>query len=621
VSTVVQRRFSIGAEPGTDGVHFRVWAPSRRNVAVIIEGFPAVDLTSESNGYFSGTVDFARPGMQYRFRLDYGNRLFPDPASRFQPEGPHGPSQIVSPYSYRWKDDSWPGVSIQGQVLYEMHVGTFTREGTWNAARELLPELTGLGITLLEIMPVADFPGSFGWGYDGVNLFAPTHLYGRPDDFRALVDCAHALGLGVLLDVVYNHLGPDGNYLKQFSEAYFTNRYENEWGEAINFDGDDSHGVREFFVSNACYWIEEFHLDGLRFDATQQIFDTSPEHILASITREARRAAKRRSIVLVAENEAQLARLARSPQAGGYGLDAIWNDDFHHTARVALTGRTEAYYSDYRGSPQELMSAIKWGFLFQGQYYTWHHKCRGSFALDLPPTAFVNYVQNHDQIANSIDGARLHQMSAFGQYKAITALLLLGPGTPMLFQGQEYGASTPFLFFSDHNKQLAALVQQGRADFLAQFPSIASLRGEFLSNAPQNSATFERCKLNETERRDNKLWVALHRDLLRLRREDPVFHAQRSDWIHGAVLGHSAFVLRFFAGMHGDRLLIINLGRDLHLRPAPEPLLAPPDDARWEILWSSEYPQYGGSGCPPMTRTGTWKVPGHCAVVMQSKNV
>src|SRR5262245_26170458 len=258
--------------------------------------------------------------MQYRFRLDYGNRLFPDPASRFQPEGPHGPSQIVSPYSYRWKDDSWPGVSIEGQVLYEMHIGTFAKEGTWNAARELLPELAAVGITLLEIMPVAEFPGRFGWGYDGVNLFAPTHLYGAPDDFRAFVDRAHALRLGVVLDVVYNHLGPDGNYLKEFSQAYFTNRYENEWGEAINFDGDNSAGFRGFFLSNACYWIEEFHLDGLRLDATQQMFDSSPEHILASITREARHAARKRSIVFVGENEPQRARLARSLEAGGYGL-------------------------------------------------------------------------------------------------------------------------------------------------------------------------------------------------------------------------------------------------------------------------------------------------------------
>jgi len=618
VSLVVQRRLPIGAEPSGDGVHFRVWAPSRRDVDLLIEGFSGVRLPNEGNGYFSGMVDFAMPGMRYRFRLDHGDRLFPDPASRFQPEGPHGPSQIVSPYSYSWKDDSWPGVSIDGQVFYEMHIGTFTKEGTWNAARELLRELISLGITLLEIMPIADFPGRFGWGYDGVNLFAPTHLYGAPDDFRAFVDCAHSVGLGVVLDVVYNHLGPDGNYLKQFSKAYFTNRYENEWGEAINFDGDDSTGVREFFLSNARYWIEEFHLDGLRLDATQQIFDSSPEHILASITRGARRAAGRRSIVMVAENEPQRAQLVRSPGTGGYGLDTIWNDDFHHTAQVALTGRAEAYYSDYCGSPQELISASKWGFLFQGQYYTWHHQRRGSSALDLPATAFVNYIQNHDQIANSIDGARLHQLSAFGQYKAITALLLLGPGTPMLFQGQEYGASTPFLYFSDHNKQLAALVQEGRSDFLAQFPSIASLRGQFIVSAPQDPATFERCKLNHAERRDNKHWVVLHRDLLRLRREDPVFHAQRSNWVDGAVLSHSAFVLRFFGGTHGDRLLIVNLGRDLHLRPAPEPLLAPPDDAQWEILWSSEYPQYGGSGCPSMRKTRTWKVPGHCAVVMQS---
>jgi maltooligosyltrehalose trehalohydrolase len=619
VSIVVQRRLPIGAEPISDGVHFRVWAPSRRNVEVVIEEFSAVGLANESNGYFSGMVGFARPGMRYWFRLDHAERLFPDPAARFQPEGPHGPSQIVSPYSYRWKDDSWPGVSIEGQVLYEMHIGTFTKEGTWNAAREYLPELAALGITLLEIMPAADFPGRFGWGYDGVNLFAPTHLYGTPDDFRAFVDHAHASGLGVVLDVVYNHFGPDGNYLKEFSQAYFTNRYENEWGEAINFDGDNSAGVREFFLSNACYWVEEFHLDGLRLDATQQMFDSSPEHILASITREARHAAGRRSIVFVGENEPQRAQLVRSPAAGGYGLDAIWNDDFHHTTQVALTGRAEAYYSDYCGSPQELISAIKWGFLFQGQYYIWHHRRRGSFALDLQPKAFVNYLQNHDQIANSIDGARLHQVSAFGQYKAITALFLLGPGTPMLFQGQEYGASTPFLYFSDHKKQLAALVQQGRTDFLAQFPSIASTRGEFIASAPQDPATFERCKLNHAERRDNKHWVALHQDLLKLRRNDPVFHAQRSDWIYGAVLGHSAFVLRFFGDMHGDRLLLMNLGRDFHLRPAPEPLLAPPDEAQWEMVWCSEYPQYGGSGCPPMRKTGTWKVPGHCAIVMQSK--
>ena len=619
MSTVVQRRLPIGAEPGGGGVHFRVWAPIRESVAVVIEGTRAVALEPEGRGYFSGVVESARPGMLYRFRLDHGSRLFPDPASRFQPEGPHGPSQIVTPASYRWKDDSWRGVQIEGQVIYEMHIGTCTPEGTWNAARELLPQLTDVGITLLEIMPIADFPGHFGWGYDGVNLFAPTRLYGTPDDFRAFVDRAHALGLGVILDVVYNHFGPDGNYLKDFAPDYFTDRHENEWGEPINFDGDGSDFVREFFISNAGYWIDEFHLDGLRLDATQQIFDSSADHILRAVGREARRAAGRRSIVLIAENENQTSTMIRPPEAGGYGLDALWNDDFHHTARVALTGHSEAYYSDHQGAPQEFISAIKWGFLYQGQYYTWQRQRRGTFALDLAPASFVTYLENHDQLANSARGTRLRQLTSPGRYRALTALLLLGPNTPMLFQGQEYGASTPFLYFSDHNKDLAAMVQQGRAEFLSQFPSMAHSQSEFLMGAPNMRGTFERCKLNPAERGANAHWLALHKDLLRLRREDPVFRSQRSDSIHGAVLGPEAFTLRFFGGSSGDRMLLVNLGRDLHLRPAPEPLLAPPNGGSWELLWLSEDPRYGGSGAPPLRKTGTWNIPGHSAVVMYEK--
>src|SRR5262249_35924462 len=298
-----------------------------------------------------------QPGMLYQFRFERNGPLFPDPASRFQPEGPHGPSQIVNPSTYRWNDDHWNGVRIEGQVIYEMHIGSFTRDGTWKSAIEQLPKLAEIGITLLEVMPVADFPGTFGWGYDGVNLFAPTRLYGGPADFRSFVDRAHALELGVILDVVYNHIGPDGNYLKEFSEAYFTTRYENEWGQALNFDGPDSSPVREFFISNAAYWIREFHLDGLRLDATQQIFDKSADHILACINREARNAGGKRSIVLIAENECQESRLVRSPESGGYGLDAIWNDDFHHTAHVAVTGHNEAYFSDFGGSPQEFISS------------------------------------------------------------------------------------------------------------------------------------------------------------------------------------------------------------------------------------------------------------------------
>jgi maltooligosyltrehalose trehalohydrolase len=500
-----------------------------------------------------------------------------------------------------------------------MHIGTFTPEGTWTAAAKFLPQLVDTGITLLEVMPIAEFPGRFGWGYDCVDLFAPSHLYGTPDDVRMFVDAAHAHGLGVILDVVYNHLGPEGNYLKNFSPAYFTDRYLNEWGEAINFDGDGSEPVREFFATNARYWIEEFHMDGLRLDATQQMFDNSREHVLTAISREARRGAGRRSIVLVAENENQLGRLVRSPESGGYGLDALWNDDFHHSARVALTGHSEAYYTDYRGTPQEFISAIKWGFLYQGQYFIWQRKHRGSSTLDLPAPCFVTYLDNHDQVANSARGLRLHQLTSADKYRAFTALLLLGPNTPMLFQGQEFGASTPFLYFSDHEEELAVLVQRGRRDFLFQFPSIAHSNTAYIAGTPQDRGTFERCKLDHRERNRNPHWVALHRDLLKLRRNDPVFRAQRSDRIHGSVLGPETFVLRFFGGSHGDRLLLVNLGRDLFFLPAPEPLLAPADKAGWDMLWSSEDLQYGGSGSPPIWKNESWDIPANCAVVMYER--
>src|SRR5262249_12617616 len=320
-----KRRLPVGAEVQPEGgVHFRVWVPRRRAVSVVLEGGPGagveVVLTDERDGYFSGRSEAAVPGPRYRSLLDRGPTLYPDPASRCQPDGPHGPSQVVDPTAFRWTDGAWRGCGVEGQVIYEMHVGTFTREGTWAAAQRELPALSDLGVTVLEVMPVADFPGRFGWGYDGVNLYAPTRLYGTPDDFRRFVDRAHALGLGVILDVVYNHLGPDGCYLREFSPAYFTERYKNEWGEALNFDGPDAGPVREYFVTNAGYWINEFHLDGLRLDATQQIFDNSPENVLAALGRRVREAANGRATLIVAENELQQAKLVRPPEQDGYGL-------------------------------------------------------------------------------------------------------------------------------------------------------------------------------------------------------------------------------------------------------------------------------------------------------------
>jgi maltooligosyltrehalose trehalohydrolase len=503
-------------------------------------------------------------------------------------------------------------------VIYEMHLGTFTREGSWEAASRELPELADLGITMIEVMPIAEFPGRFGWGYDGVCLFAPYHLYGEPDDVRRFVDRAHAAGIAVILDVVYNHLGPDGNYLTQFSESYFTDRYTNDWGQAINFEDEGSAPVRELYLANAGYWIDEFRFDGLRLDATQDVKDASEDHILAAVTRRTREAAGARSVYVVAENEPQDTWLVRPPADQGYGMDALWNDDFHHAAQVALTGRNEAYYKDYKGTPQELISLAKYGYLYQGQRYAWQEKRRGTSALELPPAAFVTFLQNHDQVANSARGERCHQLAAPGRFRALTALLLLGPGTPMLFQGQEFCASSPFLFFADHNPELARLVRKGRIEFLSQFPSLAFPAMQAGVPDPESSATFERCKLDLAERQTHTECYALHQDLLRLRREDPVFRGESRKGLDGAVLGAEAFVLRFF-GDGSDRLLLVNLGRDLGLDVVPEPLLAPPAGGRWEVLWSSEEPRYGGNGAPaPEDENGCWRLPGQATVAMRS---
>jgi maltooligosyltrehalose trehalohydrolase len=613
---MTSRRLPVGAEiqPGAGGVHFRVWAPGRKTVHVSMQRGEAA-LAAEGNGYFSGVIPAAEAGTRYRYRLDAGD-AYPDPASRFQPEGPHGPSEVVDPAAFEWTDAGWRGVPARGQVLYEMHIGTFTREGTWEAAARALPALAEIGITLLEVMPVAEFPGRFGWGYDGVDLFAPTHLYGTPDDFRRFVARAHALGLGVILDVVYNHVGPDGNFLRHFSPRYFTDRYENDWGEPINYDGEGAAGVREFFVANAGYWIDEFHLDGLRLDATQQIFDASPVNILAEVSRRVREAAAGRETFIVAENEPQLAKLARPASRGGYGIDALWNDDFHHSARVALAGHNEAYYTDYGGTPQEFVSAARHGFLYQGQWYSWQEQPRGSASLDLAPSALVHFIENHDQVANSPRGLRMSQVAAPGCLRAMTALLLLGPQTPMLFQGQEFGSTQPFLFFADHNPELARAVRKGRAEFLTQFPSMASPEAQAALPDPADPATFERCKLDAAARERNVECVALHRDLIALRRADPVFRAARP--VDGAVLSAQAFVLRFF-GEGGDRLLIVNLGGDLALARAPEPLLAPPEGARWKLAWCSEDARYGGEGTPDPGLGGAWHIPGECALVLISE--
>ncbi|MDQ2919688.1 MAG: malto-oligosyltrehalose trehalohydrolase [Verrucomicrobiota bacterium] len=614
----------MGAEPLGDGrTHFRVWAPKAKRVEVVLEKSADEDptrsfhpLEAENDGYFAGIVQ-ADVGAFYRFRVNEAETFHPDPASRYQPQGPHRSSAIVDPATFQWTDARWKGISIAGQIIYEMHVGTFTSEGTWRAAAEQLPELADVGITVVEMMPIADFAGEFGWGYDGVDLFAPTRLYGKPDDLRAFIDRAHSLGIGVILDVVYNHFGPEGNYLRVFAEDYFTDRHENDWGDSINFDGKNSKSVREFFVTNARYWIEEFHFDGFRFDATQDIHDASAQYIVGEVGRAARKAAGDREIILIAENEPQQSKLVRPKKAGGDDLDALWNDDLHHTALVALTGRNEAYYSDYRGNPQEFISAAKYGYLFQGQPYLWQDAPRGEPTFGIGPQAFVAFIENHDQVANSAFGERVRLQSSPGRYRAMTALLLLGPWTPMLFQGQEFGASTPFMYFTDASGDLREAIQKGRFEFLCQFPSTASPETQAHLPPPSEPETFSRCKLDFSERQKFKHLYDLHRDLLRLRREDARFSKQLVHGMDGAVLGHASFVLRYFSDDGNDRLLIVNLGKRSALEPLAEPLLAPPLGFHWEILWTSESVRYGGPGPSDVVTDQRWILPAEASVALR----
>ena len=613
----MKRRLPIGAEVApSGGVDFRVWAPKRGRVEVESEGGGGfTELARDEHGYFSGVVPGLSAGSRYKFRLD-GDRSFPDPASRFQPEGPHGPSQVVDPSTFRWTDAGWPGIAPARQIFYELHIGTFTPEGTYAAGAKRLEGLAQLGVSVVEVMPLAEFSGKFGWGYDGVDWFAPFHYYGSSDDFRGFVNRAHELGLGVILDVVYNHFGPDGNYLQEFSDSYFNQARQTDWGSAINYDGDGAEGMRELVLSNARHWISEYHLDGLRLDATQAIYDDSPVHILQEIGTAARDAAGNRLVLITAESEPQDPRIVRPPGEQGYGLDHVWCDDFHHLALVAATGKRDGYYTDYLGTPQEFISAVKYGPLYQGQFYSWQKHRRGWPATDVPAWQMVFALENHDQVANTRAGQRLHQLTSPGRYRALTALLLLAPQTPLLFQGEEFGSTAPFLYFADHDAELRALVRKGRETFLAQFRSIAEDAPQAVLD-PGDPDTFARSRLVWSEREQHQTHVALHQDLIALRRNDAVLSGGTRA-VDGAVIGPQAFLLRFFAADGNDRLLIVNLGSDLCSEVLPEPLLAPPDREKgWTRIWHSEDLRYGGRGAPiPETDVGTWRIPSESATLL-----
>lgn len=609
----MKRKFPIGPEIFPNGINFRVYASKCKKVEIIIENSKepnSIELKDEKNGYFSGTIPNLPKNTLYRFRLNGKEELYPDPASHFQPDGPFGPSQVIDHSEFKWKDSDWKGIQIEGQIIYEMHVGTYTLEGTFSRAEKELSELANLGITTIELMPLADFPGQFGWGYDGVNLFAPTRLYGMPNDLKSFINIAHQLKLAVILDLVYNHFGPSGNFISKFSDDYF-HEEETEWGKGINFE---KLSTLEFYQTNLRYWMELFHFDGFRVDALQGFKSL---RLFKDIHKILKKSAKNKKYIIVGEDEPQDANLVRSIKNKGYGFDALWNDDFHHTARVCLTGSREGYYKDYTGTAQELLSCLKNGFLFQGQYYTWQEKNRGGPALDIKLQSFIIFIQNHDQIGNSPLGLRIHELTDSNNFRTMSCLMLLAPSTPMIFQGQEFASSSPFFYFADHKDELIKIIHEGRKDFLSQFRHALSEEVQKIIPNPADPLTFTRSKLDHTERITHSLIYNFYKDVIHLRKTDPVFSFPKTR-IDGAVFNQHAFLVRFF-GENEERLLLLNFSNDLDLNPAPFPLIAPPQDNDWDVLFSSESLMYGGQGTPPFFDSPCWKLPRHSAIVLYNK--
>jgi maltooligosyltrehalose trehalohydrolase len=505
------------------------------------------------------------------------------------------------------------------QVIYELHIGTFTGEGTWLAAATKLEHLKTLGVTVIQLMPVGTFSGAFGWGYDTTLAYAPFAPYGTVDEMRAFIDAAHGVGLGVILDVVYNHVGL-GDHYRAYSDHYLTSRHENEWGAGFNFDGEGARAVRDFIIANAVYWISDFHLDGLRVDAVQAMFDGSDRHILAELTEAVREAARPRSAYIVVENQPQERRMIETPGIGGFGVDAMYSDDFQHTVRVATTGHDDFYYRDYRGTPQELVSALKYGFLYQGQRSDARDKAYGTYNLETPSRHFVHFLENHDQVANSPRGLRLSSLVSPARLRAITGLLLLGPQTPCLFQGQEFGSTRPFYYFFGIEGEHAQAVADGRRASLSHFSGVADPAMLARLADPADPATFAQSKLDWGEAARHQALVALHRDLLTLRRTDPSFSHQTERRVDGAVLGDSALLLRYLTPEPaGHRLILFNLGRDLPMAVTAEPLLAPPDGYVWSLAWSSEHPDYDGAGRRFVDPEHFWVLSSVCTLVLRSE--
>ncbi len=501
-----------GALYNGDETTFRVWAPDADALSLVLDD-QTRSMAAVGDGYFECTIPNVGPGTRYRIGLD-GHGPFPDPAARFQPEGVHGPSQVIDPAAYDWRDDDWSGVAQENLVVYELHVGTFTDAGTFDAVREHLPYLKGLGVTAIELMPVHDFPGEQNWGYDPAAWFAPSRAYGPPDALRRLVDAAHNAGLAVFLDVIYNHLGPDGAYANAFA-PFLTDKYETPWGPAINLDDEGSAGTRRFFVDNALHWLREYHVDGLRLDATHALHDNSDPHFLSELAGAVEEHVDGPTRHLIAEDHRNLNRLVLSRDDDGYGLDGVWSDDLHHQCRVLTAGDREGYYQDYVGTTAgDIATTLRDGWFFRGEHSDYLDAPRGTDPDPVDRTQCVVFIQNHDQVGNRPTGNRLTDDVSLPVYRALSTLLCVAAELPLLFMGQEWAASTPFQFFTDHNDELGPSVTEGRKE---EFEGFSGFEGEVPD--PQDPATFQRSVLDWDEplRPPHDGVLALYRDLLALR--------------------------------------------------------------------------------------------------------
>jgi len=516
----------FGAELTASGVRFRLWAPGATSVDVVLKvggEERAVAMQALPAGWFQVVAQDAQAGSLYRFRID-GEIEVADPASRFNPADAQGPSAVVDPCAFDWPDGAWHGRPWHEAVIYELHVGTFTPAGTFAGVEARLDYLAELGVTVLELMPIADFPGARGWGYDGVLPYAPDAAYGTPADLKSLIAAAHSRGLAMMLDVVYNHFGPEGNYLHRYAPGFFTDRHRTPWGDAINFDGPGSRTVRDFFIHNALYWLEEYHFDGLRFDAVHAIIDASEPHIFKELAAALRAGpGSRRPIYLVLENHANEAHHLGAPGAAATH-DAQWNDDIHHCLHAILTGETDGYYADYAARPHALLCrTLAEGFAYQGEASPYQDgKARGEKSAHLPPTAFVSFLQNHDQIGNRAHGERLSELVASDAARlAAAAVLLLAPAPPMLFMGEEWGALEPFPYFCDMSAELTVKIREGRRREFARFGKFA---GDLELPDPASAATFEAAKLIWPRRSHARhaYWLEQYRRLLAIRHRDVV---------------------------------------------------------------------------------------------------